>query len=202
LPRAETDRADKNVFHNGVTTRRSTIGVLAAKKWLANPRRLHPYVAGLGEGRRGDDERSVAPRAGDHRILSVAGRHVKPHVVFRCRRIGHDDDAGGALGITYLYQLRDASESGEEVRTTKDGQFLDSADVLVRNDHQTVDLWPTDHHDVVVDIFGDIGSQKARAVTSDRLRDRAGTTLPRQGVLAGNPRQPVDLIQDRAPSPS
>jgi hypothetical protein len=159
-----------------------------------------PHAVGLGECRCGDAERSAAPRAGDHRFLVVAGRDVKPHVVRRCRRIGHDDDPGGGPGIPFLHGSRNASESSEKVRTTKDGQFLESADVLPRNDHQTVDLRLTDHHDVVVEMLSDIGIHTPHPVVGHRLRDRAGTTLPRQGVLAGNPRPPMALIQDRAQS--
>ena len=36
------------------------------------------------------------------------------------------------------------------------GQVLEAADVLARNDHQPVESGTADHHDVTVDVLGDL----------------------------------------------
>jgi len=59
------------------------------------------------------------------------------------------------------------------VRTTKDGQFLEPADVLAGHDHQTIELGPADHDDVLVDVLGNVGGHTSRAVAGRPLRNCA-----------------------------
>jgi hypothetical protein len=59
------------------------------------------------------------------------------------------------------------------VRTTKDGQFLESSDVLAGHDHQTIELGPTDYDDVLIDVLGNVSVQSSRAVGGYRLRNCA-----------------------------
>ena len=75
------------------------------------------------------------------------------------------------------------------VTTTRDGQFLETPYVLAGNDQQTVELGPTDHHDVLVDVLGNVASHTPRALADRPLRYGARATLQGQMSSRREPRR-------------
>ncbi len=92
------------------------------------------------------------------------------HVIFRCRWIGHDDDFGRQPGISLEDQLGRTLESCQNMCTRRDWQLPEPADVLAGYDEQTIEIRPTDHDRILVEVHGDIGVLAVLHVAGNRLR--------------------------------
>ena len=81
-------------------------------------------------------------------------------------------------------------ESSQNMRTRRDWQFPEPADVLAGYDEQTVEIRPTDYDRILVEVHGDIGVLAALYVAGNRLRKGATAALRFDGdVLAEKPQR-------------
>ncbi len=88
------------------------------------------------------------------------------------------------------------------MRATEVGQLLEPADMLAGHDHQTVELRPTNHNDVLVDVLGNVGGPTSRRVAGYPPCNCARVAFSgNRDALAGKSRQTLALIHVMPPLP-
>ena len=124
-----------------------------------------------------------------------SGDDTKAHVVFRCRRIGHDDDPGRQPGISLKNQLGRTLESSQNMRTNRDWQLLEPAYVLAGYDEKTIQIGPTHYDDIRVNVLDNVRVPTTRPVVGHRLRNCATAAFRLDGdVVTDKPQRAVAFI--------
>ena len=69
-----------------------------------------------------------------------------------------------------MNQSAGPAQRGKDLRTAHDGKLSESADVLTRYHHQSVERWTADHDDVLVDVVCNVGVRIGGAFVGDPQR--------------------------------
>jgi hypothetical protein len=140
-------------------------------------------------------QRSRSCWNGEQGFCREAGQHEIARVMFRRRRMSHDDDPGRRPGISLKDRTARTLERSQNMRTMWNWQFPEPTGVLAWYDEQTIEIRPTDYDGIQVDVHGNVAVLTTSPVTGHRLRNCATAAFRFDGeFLADEPPRAVAFV--------